>query len=374
MREATRVVRAGLGPLAPGAPFLPGPTFAGTYAFRGEVGDAPHTYGRYSNPTWSRFEEALGTIEGGDQAAHAVVFGSGMAAVAALLGAVLQPGDVLVMPSDGYYTARLLAEDFFRALGVTVRLAPTAGNAQGEHVDGARLLWLESPSNPGLDVCDIAALTEKAHAQGALVAVDNTLAAGIGQHPLALGADFSMASDTKGLTGHSDLVLGHVATRDAAWAERLRARRTQWGAVPGPMEVWLAHRSLATLELRLDRQCANALAIAQALLARDDVRSVRYPGLPSDPSHALAARQMSRFGSVLGFVLDNRSRAKRFLASCELVIEATSFGGVHTTAERRARWGSDAVPEGFIRLSAGCEDAQDLIDDISRALDACRQA
>lgn len=373
MREATRVVRAGVGTVGQGEPFLPGPTFAGTYAFRGEVGDAPHTYGRYSNPTWSRFEEALGALEGRDEPAYAVVFSSGMAAVAALLGAVLHPGDVLVMPSDGYYTARLLAEDYFRALGVTVRPAPTAGNAQGELLEGAALLWLETPSNPGLDVCDIAALADLAHQHGALVAVDNTLAAVIGQHPLTLGADFSVASDTKGLTGHSDLVLGHVATRDAMWAERLRSRRSQWGAVPGPMEVWLAHRSLATLELRLDRQCANALAIAQSLLARDEVHGVhgvRYPGLPGDPSHALAARQMSRFGSVLGFVLDDRSRAERFLASCGLVVEATSFGGTQTTAERRARWGSDAVPDGFIRLSAGCEDAQDLIEDIAQALDA----
>jgi cystathionine gamma-lyase len=303
-----------------------------------------------------------------------IVFSSGMAAVAALLSATLHPGDALVMPSDGYYTARLLAEEFFRELVVTVRLAPTAGNAQGELLDGARLLWLETPSNPGLDVCDIAALSRAAHERGALVAVDNTLAAVIGQQPLALGADFSVSSDTKGVTGHSDLVLGHVATRDAMWAERIRGHRTRWGSIPGPMEVWLAHRSLATLDLRLDRQCANALTIAEALLARADVRSVRYPGLPGDPAQALAARQMSRFGSVLGFALDDRTRAERFLAACHLVTEATSFGGLHSTAERRARWGSDAVPEGFIRLSAGCEDAQDLIEDITQALDVSREA
>ncbi len=373
MREATRVVRAGLGAPAQGEPFLPGPTFAGMYAFRGEVGDAPHTYGRYSNPTWSHFERALGELEGGDEPAQAIVFSSGMAAVAALLTAALHPEDALVMPSDGYYTARLLAEEFFRELGVMVRLAPTAGNAQGELLDGVRLLWLETPSNPGLDVCDIAALSRAAHERDALVAVDNTLAAVIGQQPLALGADFSVSSDTKGVTGHSDLVLGHVATRDAAWAERLRAQRTRWGSIPGPMEVWLAHRSLATLELRLDRQCASALAIAETLLARSDVRGVRYPGLPGDPARALAARQMSRFGSVIGFVLDDQARAERFLAACKLVTEATSFGGVHTTAERRARWGSDAVSEGFIRLSAGCEDARDLIDDIAQALDASHE-
>jgi cystathionine gamma-lyase len=293
-----------------------------------------------------------------------------MAAVAAVLGAALHPGDALVMPSDGYYTARLLAEEHFRELGVEVRLTPTAEDAQREHLDGARLLWIETPSNPGLDVCDIAALSAAAHERGALVAVDNTLAAVIGQRPLSLGADFSVASDTKGLTGHSDLVLGHVATRDPAWAERLRTQRSRWGAIPGPMEVWLAHRSLATLELRQERQCANALAIAEFLLTRPGVRGVRYPGLPGDPAHAVAARQMLHFGSVVGFALESRARAERFLASCELVIEATSFGGMHTTAERRARWGSDAVPEGFVRLSAGCEDPGDLLDDLGRALDA----
>jgi cystathionine gamma-lyase len=368
LREGTRVVRAGLPEPAQGDPFLPGPTFAGTYHFRGEVGDAAHTYGRYSNPTWTRFEQALGELEGGE----AVVFSSGMAAVAALLGTVLHPGDILVMPSDGYYTARLLAEGHFRELGVELRLAPTAGDAQGEHLAGTALLWLETPSNPGLDVCDIAALAAAAHDQGALVAVDNTLAAVIGQYPLALGAEFAVASDTKGLTGHSDLVLGHVAARDPAWAERLRQRRTQWGAVPGPMEVWMAHRSLATLELRQERQCANALAIAQLLATRRDVQGLRYPGLPGDPAHAVAARQMRRFGSIVGFALANRSHAERFLAACRLVVEATSFGGVQTTAERRARWGSDAVPEGFIRLSVGCEDAADLFDDLAQALDAAQ--
>ncbi len=366
MRDATRVVRAGLPDPAQGEPFLPGPTFAGPYHFRGEVGDAVHTYGRYSNPTWTRFEQALGELEGG----HAVVFSSGMAAVAATLGATLHPGDILVMPSDGYYTARLLAEGHFSELGAVLRLAPTAGDAQRGHLAGAKLLWLETPSNPGLDVCDIAALAAAAHEQSALVAVDNTLAAVIGQQPLALGADFSVSSDTKGLTGHSDLVLGHVACRDPEWAERLRTRRSQWGAVPGPMEVWLAHRSLATLELRQERQCANALAIAHFLATRPEARSLRYPGLPNDPAHMVAARQMRRFGSVVGFALESRVRAERFLGSCRLVIEATSFGGVYTTAERRARWGSDAVPEGFIRLSAGCEDPQDLADDFAQALDA----
>jgi cystathionine gamma-lyase len=258
-------------------------------------------------------------------------------------------------------------------MGVEARLAPTAGNAQAALVDGARLLWIETPANPGLDVCDVVALAEAAHRAGALVAVDNTTPTCLGQQPLALGADFSVASDTKALSGHSDLVLGHVAARDPTLYERLKTWRTQTGAVPGPMEVWLAHRSLATLPLRLERQSANALAIAELLASRPEVQAVRYPGLRLDPSHAIASRQMHWFGPVVSFVLPSRGQAERFLAACELVIEATSFGGVHTSAERRARWGGDQIPEGFIRLSAGCEDAADLLADLIQALDGLRE-
>jgi cystathionine gamma-lyase len=292
-----------------------------------------------------------------------------MAAVSAMLGVTLKAGDILVMPSDGYYTARLLAREFFAPLGVEVRLAPTAGETQHDHLPGAKVLWLESPSNPRLDVCDIAVLAEAARASGTLVVVDNTTATCLGQQPLALGADFSLSSDTKATTGHSDIILGHVSAQDSSWAQKLRAWRRQMGSVPGPMEVWLAHRSLATLHVRLERQCKNALAIAELLASRADVQGLRYPGLPSDAAYPIASRQMKFYGPVVGFTLASRELAERFLKSCELVFEATSFGGVHTTAERRARWGGDNVPEGFIRLSVGCEDAQDLIADLKQALD-----
>jgi cystathionine gamma-lyase len=149
----------------------------------------------------------------------------------------------------------------------------------------------------------------------------------------------------------------------------LRHWRRVSGAIPGPFEAWLLHRSLMTLDIRLERQCANALAIAELLAGRDDVTGVHYPGLPADPGHEIAARQMNRYGPLIAFDLGSRERAEAFLEGCELVTEATSFGGVHTTAERRARWGSDDVPEGFIRLSAGCEDAEDLLADLTTALD-----
>jgi cystathionine gamma-lyase len=292
-----------------------------------------------------------------------------MAGVAAVFGVVLRPGDVVVLPADSYYTTRVLAEGYFAQMGIQVRMAPTGDNAQQQHIRGAKLLWLETPSTPGLDVCDIALLAAAAHAEGVLVAVDNTTPTVLGQCPLALGADFSVASDTKALTGHSDIILGHVAAREPDWADRLRAWRTQMGAIPGPMEVWLAHRSLATLDLRLERQCHNALAIARLLSTQSEVQRVRYPGLPDDPAHGIAVRQMQRFGPVVSFTLAHRQGAETFLHACRLLYEATSFGGMHTTAERRARWGGDVIPEGFIRLSAGCEDTADLLEDMQQALD-----
>jgi len=366
MRIGTKVIHAGLGPAVQGEPFLGGVTFAGPYYASGDPSASRYTYGRDHNPTWTQFERALSELEGGT----AVSFASGMAAVAAVFGTTLRSGDVLVMPSDGYYTARLLADGFFAENGVQVRQAPTSGSGLSQLLERSKLLWLESPANPGLDVCDIEALVEAAHKKDVLVAVDNSLPTVLGQNPLELGADFSVASDTKGLTGHSDLILGHVAVRDSVLAQRLHVWREQIGAVPGPMEVWLAHRSLATLEMRLERQCRNALTVAEYLATRSEVIGLRYPGLSADPSHEIASRQMRYYGPVLSFVLAGRPVAEQFLRSCKLVIEATSFGGVHTTAERRARWGADEIAEGFIRLSAGCEDSEDLVDDIAQALDA----
>ncbi len=366
MKDATRVIRAGLPEVSQGESFLPGPTFAGTYHLQGDPANSRYTYGRYDNPTWTAYEKAITGLEKG---ISTVAFSSGMAAVSATLGATLKAGDILVMPSDAYYTARTLAHEFFTTLNVMVRSAPTAGSAQREQLTGAKLLWLESPSNPGLEVCDIALLVEAAHAVGALVAVDNTTPTCLGQQPLAMGADFSLSSDTKATTGHGDLVLGHVSVRDASWTDRLQTWRAQMGAAPGPMEVWLAHRSLATLDVRLERQCKNALGIAEFLASRAEVHDLRYPGLPSDPAYPIASRQMNFYGPLISFVLESRELAENFLKSCDLVFEATSFGGVHTTAERRARWGGDKVPGGFIRLSIGCEDVQDLIEDLQQALD-----
>jgi cystathionine gamma-lyase len=364
-RIGTKVIHAGANAVEQGEPFRTGVTFAAPFHAAGEPSTSPYTYGRYHNPTFTQFEHAIAELEGG----HTVCFASGIAAVAAVLGTTLRPSDVMVMPADCYYGTRLIAEGYFSEMGVEVRKIPTVTTTLGDSITGVKLLWLESPANPGLDVCDIAALAREAHTSGALVAVDNSTATVIGQSPLELGADFSVASDTKATTGHSDLILGHVAVRDKTLADKLLAWRTQMGAVPGPMEVWLAHRSLSTLELRLERQCSNSLAIAEYLATRSEVTGLRYPGLPTDPAHEIASRQMRFFGQVVSFVLKDKSHAERFLSSCKLIFEASSFGGVHSTAERRARWGGDDIPEGFIRLSVGCEDSRDLIEDIAHALD-----
>ncbi|HEX6458442.1 MAG TPA: cystathionine gamma-lyase [Thermoleophilaceae bacterium] len=365
-RDATRVVRAGLPEADQGAPFLPGPTFAAPYHLSGPPESSEYVYGRYGNPTLTRYEAAVGELEGGT----AVVFPSGMAAVAAVLLPRLRPGDVLVAPADCYMGVRSLASSHLAERGVEVRLVPTADPGFADAIDGAAFVWLETPSNPGLDVCDLRLLIDRAHGQGAPVAVDNTFATPLGQRPLDFGADFSVASASKYLSGHADLILGYAAARDAAEAEALVDWRIHAGSVAAPFEVWLAHRSLATLDVRLERACSTAQALAERLAERDDLEGVRYPGLPSDPAHELASRQMTRFGTIVCFTLPSREQAERFLSECRLVDEATSFGGVHSSAERRGRWGGDAVADGFIRMNVGCEHPDDLIADVEQALAA----
>jgi len=385
MRETTKIIRATLSPAVAGEPMHHGPVFAAPFHTPGDPAAAPYSYARSHNPTWTPLEAAIAGMESGVEAegtpfrAQALIFGSGMAAAAAVFGAVLRAGDGVVVPSDAYFAVRVLLEQQFVPRGVTVRTVATAEMARAGReglFEGARLVWVETPSNPTMDVVDIPAVCAAARAAGALVAVDNTTATPLGQSPLELGAELSMCSDTKLMTGHGDLLLGHVAVREGAQDrdgadlyERLLGWRTQVGSVVGPMEAWLALRSLATLPLRAERSGANALALAEFLKSRPEVAEVRYPGLASDPGYWVAKGQMRMFGPVLSFVLKDRAAAEAFLQRAELVTEATSFGGIVTTAERRARWGNDAVPEGLIRLSAGCEAIEDLIEDFGRALE-----
>ncbi|WP_314224759.1 cystathionine gamma-lyase [Streptomyces zaehneri] len=366
--EGTRAVRAGLPEPVKYEPTLPGPVFAAHFHLPGEP-TGPYTYGRDENPTWTHLEHAIGELEApGQDDVETLAFASGMAAISSVLFSQLKAGDTVVLPDDGYQVLPLVRAQL-EAYGIEVRTAPTGDDAQLNVLDGAKLLWIESPSNPGLDVCDIRRLVDAAHARGALVAVDNTLATPLGQRPLELGADFSVASGTKQLTGHGDVLLGYVTGRAGTPMTAVRRWRKIVGAIPGPMEAWLAHRSIATLQLRVERQNTTAMAVAEALRGRPEVSGLRYPGLPDDPSHKVASQQMRRYGCVISFTLSTRAHAERFLEALRLVDDATSFGGVRSTAERRGRWGGDAVPEGFIRLSVGAEDPEDLVADVLRALE-----
>ena len=372
MREATRVIRSTLTKPVPGEPLHAGPVFAAPFHVVGDPGATPYTYGRSHNPTWTELERAIGQMEVADgrETAGVRCFGSGMAAVAAAFGATLRAGDTVVLAAGMYFMARQLLEEVFVPAGVRVRTVPVAELTQPAAVAGARLVWVETPSNPALEITDVAAVCRVAHQAEALVACDNTTSTPLGQRPLELGADLSVCSDSKAMSGGSDLVIGHVATRDAGLLARVDRQRTLLGGVPGPMEAWLLLRSLATLPLRLTQSSANALALAQFLSTHEEVSRVLYPGLQTHTGYEVAAAQMLHFGPVLSFTLRDQMAAEQFLNRAELITQATSFGGVATTAERRARWGHDEIAPGFIRLSAGCEDEEDLLEDCRRALEA----
>jgi cystathionine gamma-lyase len=339
------------------------------------LGDQPpraggaDAYGRTEHPTLREFEAAVGELDGG----RCLSFATGMAAITAAVLPFVGSGDRVVLPADGYYTTRLLAADELERFGVRVEYVPTleigAVAARGD-LEGARLVLLETPSNPQLDVCDIAAVAEATRAAGALLAVDNTTATPLGQRPLALGADLTVGSDTKALTGHSDLLLGHVSTTDDELYARLASWRGHSGSTPGPFEAWLGHRSMSTLDLRLARQAANAAAVAELLAGSAVVRGVRWPWRLEDPSFALAARQMLRPNGVVSAELADEAAVRALLGASRLWTAATSFGGVHSTIDRRAQWGADAVAPGFVRLSCGIEDTDDLVEDLAAALAA----
>lgn len=361
--DGTRVIRAGLPEPQPGTAFLPGPVFAAPYHLDpAGPQDGVDGYARAGNPTVRRLEAAIGELEGGE----VVAFATGMAAITGLLLSRLAPGDTLLLPADGYFETRRFARTALASRGINVRYAPTVG-PYGD-LTGVTLVLLETPANPRLDVCDISALAAAAHAAGALLAVDNTTATPLGQLPLELGADLVVASGTKALTGHSDLLLGYAAGTDSELVGQLRDWRAMTGALPGPFEAWLAHRSLGTLDLRLARQETNAAAVVELLASRPEVTGLRWPGHPGDPGYRLATRTLRRIPGVVTFELASAQQAVAFLRATTLVAAATSFGGLHTCADRRAQWGDDVAP-GLIRLSVGCEDAADLLADLRAALE-----
>ncbi|MFO6464354.1 cystathionine gamma-lyase [Jannaschia sp. KMU-145] len=335
-----------------------------TSTFR--LGDQPAPdaiYGRYATPTVQACEARLAAVEG----APSLLFASGMAAIAGVMLSVLKTGDRVLVPADGYFHTRVLAGETLAPLGVEMVTVPTR-EMLGADLSDVALVLVETPSNPALDLIDLGALSARCRAAGALLAVDNTFCTGLLQRPLALGADITLASDTKAAGGHSDLILGHVATVDADLMERLAATRKFTGAIPGPFEAWMLSRSLETLELRLERMCRSARSVAERL-ASDDRVAVRFPGLADHPDHALARTQMHAPGFVIGATFPDRTAADRFIAAAGCILPATSFGSTHTSADRRARWG-DAVPEGFLRLSIGIEPEAPLLSAIDRGLAA----
>jgi cystathionine gamma-lyase len=327
-------------------------------------GSEAHVYGRYSTPAWVHLEAALAQLE---EATSALAFGSGMAAITAALRVLARPGSVLVVPADGYYQVRRWAQESLAPLGVTVHEADAAQICDA--AADADVVLAETPTNPALDVVDLHRLAVICRRRGARLLVDNTTATPLGQQPLSLGADLVVASATKALAGHSDLVAGYVAGSQPELMGAIERERLLAGPIPGALESWLLLRSIGSLGLRFDRQCQNALALATALRGHPAVRSVRYPGLPDDPSYPVAVNQMRRFGGLLSIELGDADAVHALVQRSELLVAATSFGGLHTSVDRRARWG-DAVPAGFARISAGIEDTDDVVADVLAALDA----
>ncbi|MCQ4119278.1 cystathionine gamma-lyase [Rhodococcus tibetensis] len=370
--DSTRCVKAVAGESVPGSPMQRGPVFAAPYQLSAEEGTETDTYARASNPGWRDLESALATLEG---ASGALVVGSGMSAVTVALRTLLTAGDTVIVPADGYYQVRAYARERLEPMGITVHEVTTSDMASEStatllaSAEGTTVVVAETPANPSLDVVDLRVLSQRCRDAGAVLVVDNTTATPLGQQPLQLGADVVVASGTKVLSGHSDLLMGYVAVSDAEFLAGMERERALSGTVLGPFETWLAHRSLGTAGLRFERQCANAQAVAGMLAAHPSAHAVRYPGLAGDPSHTVASEQMRRFGGLVSFELGSAEQFHRFVAGSELLVSATSFGGIHTTVDRRARWG-DPVPDGFARLSCGIEDTDDLLADLEQALSA----
>jgi cystathionine beta-lyase/cystathionine gamma-synthase len=351
----------------PGAPLAPPLLATSTYFSLGEPGQA-RGYGRNANPGWEAVEEALAAIEG--PGASAVTFASGQAASMAVMLSLAIGRDQIVLPHDGYYNTRVLAARLrpHGAAAVTADLLDLA--AVERELRGKRaVLWAETPTNPLLRVADLARLGKIAAASGAPFVVDNTVATGLLQKPLDFGAVASVYSLTKSVSGHSDVLGGAVVTRDQALAKDLRDWRTQGGGIPGPFESWLVLRGIKTLPLRIARQSENALEIAEFLAAHPRVTAVHYPGV--HPSEATRRQMPHGLGPLLSFeIAGTAADADAVVAAARLIVPATSFGGVESSWERRARWAGETAPPALIRLSAGIEPAADLIADISSALDA----
>ena len=336
-----------------------------------------YEYSRSGNPTRENLEACLASLE---NAEHGLAFSSGLAATTAVT-LLLEPGDHVVFTEDVYGGTFRLFDKVFRRYGLTfTAVDPTDLDAIAAAInDHTRMVWLESPTNPLLRIVDLDAVSELVHGAGAIVAVDSTFASPVLQRPLELGADLVVHSSTKFLGGHSDVLGGAVLTSNDGLAERLRFHQNAVGAVPSPFDCWLLLRGLKTLQLRVIRQCENALAIARWLEGQDAVTQVYYPGLESHPGHALAKRQMSgQFGGVVSFEVSSGDAARSFLERLRVFTLAESLGAVESLAESPAMMTHTSIPEeirtrvgvsdGLLRLSVGIEDVDDLVADLEQAL------
>ena len=333
-----------------------------------------YDYSRAGNPTRTALETCLASLESAD---HGVAFSSGLGGVTTLMHLV-SPGERVVSVNDVYGGVYRMFSQVYepKGYGFTFLSAEEIGAGLADHLDeDTRIVWLETPTNPLLNVIDIRAAAEAAHAAGAMVVVDNTFATPYLQRPLELGADVAVHSTTKYLGGHSDVIGGFVATNDPTIAERLRFLQKSLGAVPGPFDCWLVLRGLKTLAVRMERHCANAGRIAEWLDQHDAVERVLYPGLPNHPGHAVAARQMKDFGGMISILAASEEDAIRLVAETKVWKLAESLGGVESLIEQPARMthastadAPFAVPGNLVRLSVGIESVDDLVADLEQAI------
>jgi len=364
LRPASTVVAAGRPAATPDGDVNPSISLSSTSHAPNAAGSG---YGRYGNQTWSALEDAIGALEGG----RTLVFGSGMAAISAAFN-ILPRGAVVTASKHGYSGTMSLLKKLVTEERIEVRYVDVANTQEVlDALPGTVLLWLESPTNPALEVADLPTIIAAAKALNCGVGVDNTFATALNQQPIAMGADISMNSVTKFLSGHSDVLMGSLSTNDEALFTRLEDQRKIGGAVPGPFECWLALRGIRTLAVRLKQSQENALEIAIRLSKHPKVAHVRYPGLPSDPHHHTAKKFMKGFGAVISFEIQGTpADADKVCSASTLIAQATSLGGVESLWERRHRWSAESptIPENLIRLSVGIEDVEDIWADIDSAL------
>jgi cystathionine gamma-synthase len=333
-----------------------------------------YDYARVANPTRTALQLCLASLE---SAEHGFAFSSGLGAVTTIMHLV-SPGDRVVAVNDVYGGVYRMFSQVYEPKGYDFTWLPASelGTGLREHLDErTRIVWLETPTNPLLNVVDIRAAADAAHAAGALVVVDNTFATPYLQRPLELGADLVLHSTTKYLGGHSDVVGGFLATNDPTIAERLAFLQKSLGAVPGPFDCWLVLRGIKTLAVRMRQHCENAHVVAYWLTRQARVQEVLYPGLPTHPGHAIAARQMRDFGGMISFLMESEEEAVELVARTSLFKLAESLGGVESLIEHPARMthastadAPFAAPRNLIRLSVGIESAEDLIEDLTAAL------